>query len=232
MTNKTLPKFTHSFETATEVGHRTAVKYATEAIGTLLLVFTVGAVTRGGSPLAPLAVGAVLMAMVYAGGHVSGAHYNPAVTVAAFVRGRIGQREAVGYVAAQVVGGLIGAALVGTVVPQVPSAPLAPSGHMLVAVFVAEMLFTFALSYVVLNVATSKDHPDNSFYGLAIGFTVAAGAIAVGGVSGGVFNPAVLIGGAAMGMFAGSTLWVYLLAQVAAGVAAGFTFRALNPGDG
>ena len=231
MTNKTLPKFTQSVEAATEVGHRKAVKYATEAIGTLLLVFTVGAVTRGGSPLAPLAVGAVLMAMVYAGGHISGAHYNPAVTIAALVRRRIEMRDAVGYVVAQVAGGLLGAALVGVVVPQSSSAPLALSGHLLVAAFVAELLFTFALSYVVLNVATSDDHPGNSFYGLAIGFTVAAGAIAVGGISGGVFNPAVLIGGAAMGMFVGSTLWVYVVAQVAAGVAAGFAFRALNPGD-
>jgi aquaporin Z len=99
------------------------------------------------------------------------------------------------------------------------------------AAFVVELLFTFALAYVVLNVATSKDHPDNSFYGLAIGFTVVAGAIAVGGISGGAFNPAVAIAGAAMGIFAWPTLWVYLLAQVIAGAAAGVAFRALNPND-
>lgn len=212
-------------------GHRPAVKYATEAIGTLLLVLTVGTVVRNGSPLAPLAIGSVLMAMVYAGGHVSGAHYNPAVTIAAFVRRRIDKRDAVGYFVAQVIGGLIGAQLVGVVVPQTLSAPMTLSGHAAVAAFVAELLFTFALCYVVLNVATSKDHPDNSFYGLAIGFTVAAGAVAVGGISGGVFNPAVLIGGAAMGMFGGPIVVSYLIAQVIAGVAAGFAFRALNPGD-
>ncbi len=222
---------THTFEQSTGLGHRTAVKYATEAIGTLLLMFTVGAVTRGGSPLAPLGVGAVLTALVYAGGHVSGAHYNPAVTIAAYVRRRIAAGEAVGYVVAQLGGGLVGAALVGVVVPARSSAPQASSGPLLVATFVAELLFTFALSYVVLNVATSKDHPDNSFYGLAIGFTVAAGAIAVGGVSGGVFNPAVLLGGATLGMFAGATLWGYVVAQLLAGVVAGFAFRALNPGD-
>ena len=211
--------------------HRAAAKYATEAIGTMLLVLTVGACVRNGSPLAPLAIGSVLMAVVYAGGHVSGAHYNPAVTIAAFVRRRIDRRDAVGYLVAQVVGGLIGAQLVGVVVPQALSAPLTLSGHAAVAAFIAELVFTFALSYVVLNVATSKDHPDNSFYGLAIGFTVAAGAVAVGGVSGAVFNPAVLIGGATMGMFGGSVIVSYLIAQVIAGVAAGFTFRALNPGD-
>ena len=97
--------------------------------------------------------------------------------------------------------------------------------------FVGELLFTFALCYVVLNVATSKDHPDNSFYGLAIGFTVFAGAVAVGTISGGAFNPAVTIGAAVMQMFAWPTLWVYLLAQILAGIAAGAAFLALNPHD-
>jgi aquaporin Z len=97
--------------------------------------------------------------------------------------------------------------------------------------FVVELVFTFALCYVVLNVATSKDHPKNSFYGLAIGFTVVAGAVAVGGISGGAFNPAVTIGAAVMNMFAWQTLWVYLVAQVIAGAAAGATFLALNPND-
>jgi aquaporin Z len=83
----------------------------------------------------------------------------------------------------------------------------------------------------VLNVATSKDHPNNSFYGLAIGFTVLVGAFAVGGISGGVFNPAVFVGTAIVGMFAWSTIWVYFLAQLLAGVLAGLTFRALNPAD-
>src|SRR5262249_37677941 len=72
-------------------------KSTTEAIGTMFLVFTIGCAVRSGSPLAPLAIGAVLMAMIYAGGHISGAHYNPAVTVAALVRGRIAIREAAGY---------------------------------------------------------------------------------------------------------------------------------------
>jgi aquaporin Z len=83
----------------------------------------------------------------------------------------------------------------------------------------------------VLNVASSKDHPDNSFYGLAIGFTVAAGAVAVGGISGGAFNPAVAASGVAMGMFSGSMLWMFVVAQAIAGVAAGLAFRALNPAD-
>src|SRR5438270_384059 len=104
------------------------------------------------------------------------------------------------------------------------------SGHA-GAAFVAELLFTFALCYVVLNVATSRDHANNSFYGLAIGFTVMVGAVAVGGISGGAFNPAVTVGADVMGLFAWSTLWLYLVAQVVAGIVAGFAFRALNPAD-
>jgi aquaporin Z len=84
----------------------------------------------------------------------------------------------------------------------------------------------------MLNVATSKDQPGNGFFGLAIGFTVTAGAFAVGGISGGVFNPAVALGGATAGVFAWSTIWVYLVVELAAGVVAGLAFLALNPGDG
>ena len=210
---------------------RNVTRYCVEAIGTLFLVFTVGASVRSGSALAPLAIGAALMAMIYAGGHISGGHYNPAVTVAALVRKRIEMRDAIGYWLAQFAGGLVGAAAVLAVVPAGDGAALSLSGHALIAAFVAELMFTFALCYVVLNVATSKDHPDNSFYGLAIGFTVAAGAIAVGGVSGAAFNPAVVLGGAAMGLFSAALLPVYFAAQIIAGIAAGYAFRALNPSD-
>ncbi len=203
------------------------MKYAVEAIGTFFLVATIGATAHTGSPLAPLAIGAVLMAMIYAGGHVSGAHYNPAVTLAVLVRGRITVHDAVGYCSAQVAGGLVAAAGITAGLPRTPSAPM----HIGPAAMVAELLVTFALCYVVLNVATSKDHPDNGFYGLAIGFTVLAGAIAVGGISGGAFNPAVVLAGVAMGQFGGSAVWLYLPVQLLAGAAAAAAFRVLNPGD-
>ncbi|MDX6347895.1 MAG: aquaporin [Streptomyces sp.] len=207
-------------------------KYAVELIGAFFLVFTVGSSVYSGSPLAPLAIGASLMIMVYAGGHISGGHYNPAVTMAALVRGRIGIRDAVGYWIAQVVAGVLAAVIVRSVVtPATPVKTLSLSGHTLAAALVVELLFTFALAYVVLNVATSKDHPNNGFYGLAIGFTVAAGAFAVGGISGGVFNPAVAVGGSVMRLFAWPNLWVYLVAELVAGALAGVVFRALNPAD-
>ena len=218
---------------STTTAPRAAVKYAVEAIGTFFLVFTVGAAVGSRSSLAPLAIGAALMVMVYAGGHISGGHYNPAVTLAALVRRRIGLADAVGYWIAQFVAGIVAALVVHAVVHPVQAAITTTTlaGRTMLAAFVVELLFTFALCYVVLNVATSKDHPNNSFYGLAIGFTLVAGAVAVGGISGGAFNPAVSLGAAVMGMFAWPTLWVYLLAQVIAGAAAGGGFLVLNPKD-
>ncbi|NJC84496.1 MIP/aquaporin family protein [Planosporangium mesophilum] len=215
------------------VASRVAVagrKYVIEAIGTFFLVFTVGATAYIGTPLAPLAVGSILMVMVYAGGHISGGHYNPAVTLAALVRRRIDLGDAIGYWVAQLVAGVVAALVVRVVIPA-HATPRPLSGRALGAVFVVELLFTFALCFVVLNVATSRDNPNNSFYGLAVGFTLMVAAITIGGLSGAAINPAVTLAAVVLGIFAWSTIWVYLLAQVVAGVLAGFAFRALNPDD-
>jgi aquaporin Z len=209
----------------------TTRKYVTEFIGTFFLTFAVGVAALSGSGFVPLAAGASLMAMIYAGGHISGAHYNPAVTLAVLVRGRIGIRDVAGYWITQVLGAVIAGALARAVVNPAAVKTLALSGHTEAATAVVEVLITFALCYVVLNVATSKDQVNNGFFGLAIGFTVVAGAFAVGGISGGVFNPAVALGGATAGMFAWSTIWVYIVVQLVAGIVAGLAFRALNPSD-
>jgi len=205
--------------------------YLTEFIGTFFLVFTVGCTVLGKVVVAPLAIGAVLMVMIYAGGHISGGHYNPAVTLAVLVRGRITLPDAIAYWLAQVAAGLLAAAAALYIVNPPPVVALDPHGRGLWAALLAEALLTFALGYVVLNVATSRDHPDNNFYGLAIGFTVAAGAFAVGGISGGAFNPAVALGAASMGLLAWSKIWIWLLADLTGGVLAGLTFLALNPAD-
>jgi aquaporin Z len=209
----------------------TTRKYAVEVIGTFFLVFTVAASGFSNSTFTPLAAGAALMVMVYAGGHISGGHYNPAVTLAALWRRRIGPADAVAYWIAQFVAGVVAAVVARAVVNPATVTTLHPSGHALAATAVVELLFTFALCYVVLNVATSKSQTGNSFFGLAIGFTVLAGAFAVGGISGGAFNPAVALGAATGGLFAWSTLWVYIVVQAVAGTAAGLTFLALNPDD-
>ena len=206
-------------------------RYLTELIGTFFLVFTVGCCVLGKVPVAPLAIGAILMVMIYAGGHISGGHYNPAVTLAVLVRGKIDRIDAAGYWIAQIVGGVLGALTAKYVVNPPPVTALSPTGREIGAALLAEALFTFALCYVVLNVATSRDHPGNNFYGLAIGFTVAAGAFAVGGISGGAFNPAVAVGAATIGLFAWAKIWIWLLAEVIAGALAGVVFLALNPED-
>jgi aquaporin Z len=207
-------------------------RYVTELIGTFALVFTIGCTVLGDKPgvIPPIAIGAVLMVMVFAGGHISGAHYNPAVTLAVFLRGRLAARELLPYWAAQLAGGLLGA-VAAHYITDVKLASPSFEGRDIGVALVAEFLFTFLLAYVVLNVATSRNHPDNHFYGIAIGFTVMAGAFAVGPYSNGAFNPAVALGIWVMGVVAGKSLWIYLVANLAGAAAAALTFKALNPDD-
>jgi aquaporin Z len=129
---------------------------------------------------------------------------------------------------AQVLGAIAAAAVVGHLKGDVAVTAMTPNvSHALLV----EFLFTFALVYVVLNVATAKGTANNSFYGLAIGSTVMCAAFAVGSISGGAFNPAVAIGASAMGLFAWSNLWIYVVANVAAGIVGAIVFKAINPQD-
>jgi aquaporin Z len=195
-------------------------KLVVEFIGTFFLVFTICDAVKYADGVAPLAIGAVLMVMVYAGGHISGAHYNPAVSTAVMLRGKLASSEWGPYVAAQLLGALVGAAVARVVAGGGHTGPLPGVGRELIA----EFLFTFALAYVVLNVATARGTDGNSFYGLAIGFTVAAGAFAVGAVSGGAFNPAVAFGAMVDGILPWSHIWIYLLANLLGGAVAAYVF--------
>jgi aquaporin Z len=206
-------------------------KYTTEFVGTFFLVLTICNAVLSKAALAPIAIGLALAALVFAGGHVSGAHYNPAVTTAVFLRGGLPGRDVGPYMAAQTTGAIAAAGLSRWLIGVTPGPALSATGRALVAAFVAELLVTFLLCYVVLNVATSRSHPNNSFYGLAIGGTVLAGAITVGGISGGVFNPAVAVGVSVAGLVSWSMLWVYLVANIAAGALAAGVFRMLNPAE-
>ena len=212
-------------------------KYLVELIGTFFLVFTIGMTVMGpdASPLAPLAIGASLMIMIYAGGHISGGHYNPAVTLGVFLRGgnKISVADVIPYWVAQVVGAILAGVLVLYVKGNPPAAVPAANAHVdgVAEKVLVEFLFTFALVWVVLNVATSKDTAGNSFYGLAIGFTVVVGAFAVGAVSGGAFNPAVAIGATTMKLISAADVWIHIVADLLGGVAAAFVFRFVNPKD-
>ena len=205
-------------------------KYIVELIGTFFLVFTIGSVViePGAGALAPLAIGAALMVMVYAGGHISGAHYNPAVTLAVLIRGKFDAKDVIPYVIAQCAGAALAAgAVMYSKGPEV-EVVAADISETLTQVIVAEALFTFALAYVVLNVATAKGTEGNSFYGLAIGLTVTAGAFAVGGISGGVFNPAVAVGISIMGLSSWANIWVFVVANLGAAALAALVFMFVN----
>ena len=203
-------------------------KYIVEFIGTFFLVFTVGMVTiePGAGVLAPLAIGSVLAVMIYAGGHISGGHYNPAVTVAVWLRSKSATKDVVSYIVAQVAAGVLAAflALFLKGNPAVTSA--APD---VLPALLAEFVFTFALCFVVLNVTTAKGTEGNSYYGFAIGFTVLAGAYAVGSISGAAFNPAVALGITVMGLSAVANIWIFLVANLLGGAVAAVAFKAVNP---
>ena len=205
-------------------------KYLVEFIGTFFLVFTVGmaVIEPGAGTLAPLAIGSVLMVMVFAGGHISGAHYNPAVTLAVLMRGKTTVSDAIVYIIVQLLAGIVAALLVNLLKA---GAEITPVAHNVTNSLIVEFLFTFALAYVVLNVATARATSNNSYFGLAIGFTVLVGAFAVGGVSGGAFNPAVATGISLMGLSGWGSYWIYLVANFAGGAAAALVFRVVSPLD-
>src|SRR5262245_36717040 len=195
-------------------------KYIVEFIGTFFLVLTVGCtgIGAGAGVIAPLAIGAALMVMIFAGGHISGGHYNPAVSLGVLIRGKLKPADFVPYLIAQ----LIGAAVAAWVVSRFLRAGIAvtPMSPKVGPALVAEFLFTFALVYVVLDSATAEGTSGNSFYGLAIGMTVMTGAFAVGDISGGAFNPAVAFGISMLGLSTWANIWIYLAAEIVAGILA------------
>ena len=204
-------------------------KYIAEFIGTFFLVLTIGCTGIGASSgvIAPLAIGAALMVMVFAGGHISGGHYNPAVTLGVLIRGKVKPADVVPYWVAQFVAAAVAALLTSKVLRAgIPAKAIMPKTS---PALLAEFLFTFALVYVVLNAATAEGTSGNSFYGLAIGMTVMTGAFAVGDISGGAFNPAVAVGISLLGISSWGNLWIYLLANFAAAVVAAIVFNLINP---
>lgn len=205
------------------------MKYIYEFIGTFFLVFTVGMTVlepHSAAQFAPLAIGSILAVMVYAGGHISGGHYNPAVSLAVFIRGKLSAKDLLFYWVSQLIAGALAAYTTLFFKGASAATPLLlEQNHALLA----EFLFTFALCYVVLNVATAKENSSNSFFGFAIGFTVLAGAYAVGTVSGGAFNPAVQLGAILLNLGVWSNFWIFLVGNLGGAILAALIFRAAHP---
>ncbi|MEQ9426006.1 MAG: aquaporin [Cyclobacteriaceae bacterium] len=199
--------------------------YIVEFLGTLLLMFFVGMVVVNPTPLwfAPMSIGAILIALVYAGGPISGAHYNPSVTIAFWLRGRIGAKDAIIYIIIQ----LAAAIAVSYLVLYMKGFPddtqaLTPDMD---KILIAEFIGTFVLCYVYLSAFTSQKGAGNSYYGMAVGFAVIAGSYALANSSGAFFNPTVSFGQSIIEKSSWDNLWIYLVAQLLAGITAGFTFK-------
>lgn len=202
-------------------------RYLVEFIGTFFFVLVIGltVIAPGAGAFAPLAIGTTLMVMVYAGGHISGGHYNPAVTLAVWMRGKCETKDVAPYMVAQILGGILAA---WTVIFFKSGTVVIPVAMDMMRALLNEFLFTFALAYVVLNTATSKKNSGNSYYGLAIGFTVAAAAFAGGAMSGG-YNPAVAVGIITMGLRSVSDIWIFLVGNFAGAALAAIIYKMVNP---
>lgn len=205
------------------------MKYLYEFIGTFFLVLTVGMTVLEPHSVglwAPLAIGSILAIMVYMSAPVSGGHLNPAVSLAIYLRNRMSLSDMWIYWVAQFAAGILAALLTIYFKGTQAVNPVEPEHF---KALLAEFLFTFALCFVVLNVATLKANAGNSFYGWAIGFTVLVGAYAVGTISSAAFNPAVALGITILNVSHWSNFWIFLVANLLGGVAAALFFNFAHP---
>lgn len=206
--------------------HSLQHKLIAEFIGTFFLALTIctAAVHGSAGEYAPFAIAATLMVMIYGLGHVSGAHFNPAVTVGIWLRGACEKDEVAPYIAVQVIAGAAAALASANLLIADPSVTALELD--MTQTIGAEFLYTFALVFVILNVATSEATAGNGYYGAAIAFVVLAGALTVGGISGGSFNPAVTGALFTSGVIEAADLWMHLVPQFVAGVVAVQAFKA------
>ena len=206
------------------MAHTMQQKLTTEFIGTFFLSLTIctAAVYGSAGEYAPFGIAATLMVMIYAGGHISGAHYNPAVTVSIYLRGACEKDEVLPYIASQVIAAVSAAIVVENLLR--PNEVV--SGFELgTDAIVAELLFTFALAYVILNVATTESTSGNGYFGAAIALVVLAGAITVGSISLASFNPAVTSALIVSGKLTLADSWMHFVPQFVGAVLATYVYK-------
>ena len=204
----------------------------TEFIGTLLLTYTVCITAVWGSSggIHPgFLIATILMVMIYCLGHISGAHFNPTVTVSIWINGSFKRGDVFPYAVSQLVAGVSGAILSGlTYSRQNIQAKTEPESLLLNSeiheVLLSEFAFTFALVYVILYVAFNEGTSGNHYYGVAIASVVLIGAILVGDVSMASFNPAVTISLISVGKLTITQSWMHLIPQLAAGPFAAWVY--------
>ena len=205
--------------------HSMQQKLTTEFIGTFFLSLTIctAAVYGSAGDYAPFGIASTLMVMIYAGGHISGAHYNPAVTVSIYLRGACDKDEVLPYIASQVVAAVSAAIVVENFLNPEDLSPVAL--ELGTDAVVAELLFTFALAYVILNVATTESTSGNGYYGAAIALVVLAGAITVGSISLASFNPAVTSALIVSGKLTIADSWMHFVPQFVGAVLATYVYK-------
>jgi aquaporin Z len=208
-------------------------RLSAEFIGTFFLVLVVcmSTYSKVSADLQPLAIGLMLIGLIYANGYMSAAIFNPAVTLAFWLRGRIETKDALAYVAVQFVASIAAAGLTIALTMAKPIVqPIAapPQYFALIPAILSETVGTFLMCWVILNVATSKTIEGNSFYGLAIGSTVAGLIYTLGSVSGSVFNPAVAVALNVAKISNWGNLWIYLVGGFGGAAIAALAYRFIN----
>ncbi len=207
-------------------------KLAVEFIGTFFLSLTICLAAAHGlaGELAPFAIASILMVLIYSGAHVSGAHYNPVVTISIWIRGASEKSEVFPYILAQLFGGALAALVTSNLIitgsyhEEFPLDSFDPTNSQTSAIIICEMLFTFALVFVILNVATSERNQGNGYFGVAISFVVLAGALTVGSISLASFNPAVTTSLIILGKMSLGDIWLHLTPQLIGGISAAYLF--------
>ncbi|MDN5847763.1 MAG: aquaporin [Candidatus Nitrosocosmicus sp.] len=210
-------------------------KFLVEIVGTFILVYAIASaatVYSDSGQLGVIGIGLVhalvLTAIVYAIGYRSGAQVNPAVTIGLLVAKKIGGKEAVVYIIAQIIGAVIAAAVVYSIFGSAMSASVTlPSEDNVSRALILETVMTFTLVYVVLATTTSKNFKIVPLAGLAIGFTLGLNVIFGGSITGGSLNPARSFGPALI-TWDFAYHWIYWVAPIAGGLIAAGVYKLLH----